>query len=144
MGPRREQKALRPLLGEFSLHKPLQEVERGLLTFHSYESSVDILISKLAAAKKESLEDSKEDPSAVPESFLGTDPASGLSDAEARLRRKAWGSNTMRAEKENKILKFLKYFIGPIQFVMEVGPLTAFTTRFQCPLSRMGGAINER
>jgi H+-transporting ATPase len=28
--------------------------------------------------------------------------------------------NQMKEEKENLILKFLGYFVGPIQFVMEV------------------------
>ena len=31
-----------------------------------------------------------------------------------------YGLNQMKEEKENLILKFLGYFVGPIQFVMEV------------------------
>ena len=57
----------------------------------------------------------------VPEEFLQTDTNMGLSDQEVERRRKKFGLNQMKEEKENLILKFLGYFVGPIQFVMEVG-----------------------
>lgn len=56
----------------------------------------------------------------VPEDLLQTDTRIGLTDAEVQARRKKWGLNQMKEEKENLFLKFLGYFIGPIQFVMEV------------------------
>jgi hypothetical protein len=56
----------------------------------------------------------------VPEDQLQTDTRIGLTDAEVHARRKKYGMNQMKEEKENLILKFLGYFIGPIQFVMEV------------------------
>jgi H+-transporting ATPase len=56
----------------------------------------------------------------VPEDQLQTDTRVGLTDSEVHARRKKYGSNQMKEEKENMILKFLGYFIGPIQFVMEV------------------------
>jgi H+-transporting ATPase len=56
----------------------------------------------------------------VPEDQLQTDTRIGLTDAEVHTRRKKYGLNQMKEEKENLILKFLGYFIGPIQFVMEV------------------------
>ena len=58
--------------------------------------------------------------SAVPDHLLTTDVVLGLSENEVQVRRKTWGRNVMKAEKENKVLEFIKYFIGPIQFVMEV------------------------
>ncbi len=56
----------------------------------------------------------------VPEEMLNTDTRHGLSESEVNARRKKFGLNQMKEEKENLILKFLGYFIGPIQFVMEV------------------------
>ena len=56
----------------------------------------------------------------IPEEMLNTDTRTGLSDAEVTTRRKKYGLNQMKEEKENLVLKFLGYFIGPIQFVMEV------------------------
>jgi H+-transporting ATPase len=56
----------------------------------------------------------------VPEELLQTDTRLGLTEAEVHARRKKFGMNQMKEEKENLILKFLGYFIGPIQFVMEV------------------------
>lgn len=56
----------------------------------------------------------------VPEELLNTDTRHGLTDQEVLARRKKYGLNQMKEEKENLILKFLSYFVGPIQFVMEV------------------------
>ena len=61
--------------------------------------------------------------SAVPDHLLATDIVLGLTENEVQARRKAWGYNVMKAEKTNKVLEFIKYFIGPIQFVMEVCPV---------------------
>ena len=62
----------------------------------------------------------------VPEDQLATDPRIGLTESEVFGRRKKYGMNQMKEEKENLILKFLGYFIGPIQFVMEVSYLILF------------------
>jgi magnesium-transporting ATPase (P-type) len=56
----------------------------------------------------------------VPEELLQTDTCVGLIEPEVIARRKKYGLNQMREEKENLLLKFLGYFVGPIQFVMEV------------------------
>jgi len=56
----------------------------------------------------------------VPEDLLQTDTRIGLTSAEVDQRRRKYGLNQMKEEKENLILKFLMYFVGPIQFVMEV------------------------
>lgn len=56
----------------------------------------------------------------VPEEMLQTDSRVGLTESEVTARRRKYGLNQMKEEKENLVLKFLSYFIGPIQFVMEV------------------------
>lgn len=61
----------------------------------------------------------------VPEDLLQTDTRTGLTTAEVEQRRRKYGLNQMKEEKENMILKFLMYFVGPIQFVMEVRILPA-------------------
>jgi len=64
----------------------------------------------------------------VPEDLLQTNTRVGLTSAEVEQRRRKYGLNQMREEKENMILKFLMYFVGPIQFVMEVRCRPAFET----------------
>jgi len=59
----------------------------------------------------------------VPEELLQTSTRTGLSSADVATRRKKYGLNQMKEEKENLVLKFLGFFIGPIQFVMEVSDL---------------------
>ncbi|KAH8147234.1 uncharacterized protein LAJ45_08712 [Morchella importuna] len=61
----------------------------------------------------------------VPEDLLQTDTRTGLTSAEVDQRRKKYGLNQMKEEKENLILKFLMYFVGPIQFVMEAAAILA-------------------
>ena len=56
----------------------------------------------------------------VPEELLQTDTRVGLVEPEVVQRRKKYGLNQMKEERENLFLKFLGYFVGPIQFVMEV------------------------
>lgn len=56
----------------------------------------------------------------VPEELLQTSTRTGLNATEVLTRRKRYGLNQMKEEKENLILKFLGFFVGPIQFVMEV------------------------
>jgi H+-transporting ATPase len=56
----------------------------------------------------------------VSDEMLQTDPAKGLSETEAQYRRRKYGPNRMKEEKENLLLKFLSFFVGPVQFVMEV------------------------
>ncbi|KAI9760847.1 MAG: plasma membrane H+-ATPase [Candelina submexicana] len=61
----------------------------------------------------------------VAEEMLQTDTRTGLSESEVTARRKKYGLNQMKEEKENLILKFLGYFVGPIQFVMEAAAILA-------------------
>ena len=56
----------------------------------------------------------------IPEDMLQTDTRVGLTSDEVIQRRRKYGLNQMKEEKENLILKFLGFFVGPIPFVMEV------------------------
>ena len=59
----------------------------------------------------------------VPEKDLSTDPAYGLTSDEVARRRKKYGLNQMAEENESLIIKFLMFFVGPIQFVMEAAEM---------------------
>ncbi|CAI4837237.1 CDG_1a_G0055290.mRNA.1.CDS.1 [Saccharomyces cerevisiae] len=61
----------------------------------------------------------------VPEKDLSTDPAYGLTSDEVARRRKKYGLNQMAEENESLIVKFLMFFVGPIQFVMEAAAILA-------------------
>lgn len=65
----------------------------------------------------------------VPPELLSTDTRIGLTEDEVLNRRKKYGLNQMKEAKENLILKFLGYFVGPIQFVMEVRLKSDITCR---------------
>lgn len=90
------------------------------------EEDMDALIEELESQDGHA-EDDEEDEAEpggarpVPEELLQTDTRMGLTDQEVLARRKKYGLNQMKEEKENMFLKFLSYFVGPIQFVMEVG-----------------------
>ena len=85
------------------------------------DALIDDLESQDGAADDEE-EEATEQGGARPVSdeMLNTDTRTGLSEHEVTNRRKKYGLNQMKEEKENLILKFLGYFVGPIQFVMEV------------------------
>ncbi|CAA18989.2 Plasma membrane ATPase [Schizosaccharomyces pombe] len=61
----------------------------------------------------------------VPEELLETDPKYGLTESEVEERKKKYGLNQMKEEKTNNIKKFLSFFVGPIQFVMELAAALA-------------------
>lgn len=61
----------------------------------------------------------------VPEELLQTDPSYGLTSDEVTKRRKKYGLNQMSEETENLVVKFLMFFVGPIQFVMEAAAVLA-------------------
>ncbi len=54
----------------------------------------------------------------VPDALLHTDPALGLSTAEYQRRLRTYGENELSEKKEHRFLKFLMYFVGPVQYVM--------------------------
>ncbi|KAJ5644600.1 ATPase P-type K/Mg/Cd/Cu/Zn/Na/Ca/Na/H-transporter [Penicillium longicatenatum] len=49
-----------------------------------------------------------------------TNPYTGLNDAEVEAGRRKHGWNTLKEERQSKVVKFLMLFIGPVQLVMEV------------------------
>ncbi|EHA55602.1 plasma membrane H+-ATPase [Pyricularia oryzae] len=61
----------------------------------------------------------------IPEDLLQTSTRTGLTEQEVQARRRKYGLNQMKEEKENLIMKFLGYFIGPVQFVMEAAVILA-------------------
>lgn len=89
------------------------------------DEDMDALIDELESqdGHQEEEEEEQGNPATgrvVPEDMLQTDTRIGLTEQEVLVRRKKYGLNQMKEEKENLILKFLGYFVGPIQFVMEV------------------------
>jgi H+-transporting ATPase len=97
--------------------KPLEDEEE--------DEDMDALIDELESQDGHAEDEEEEDNNpatgrTVPEDQLNTDTRTGLTEQEVTLRRKKYGLNQMAEEKENMFLKFLSYFVGPIQFVMEV------------------------
>ena len=56
----------------------------------------------------------------VPENLLQTDVIHGLSETEVKDRRSTYGLNQLKEHRRSHIKEFLMFFVGPIQFVMEV------------------------
>ena len=84
--------------------------------------SLNGLIDDLESEPDETLLE-KEKPSDsedVPENLLHTDQMAGLSDGEVAFRRRRYGLNELSDEKQGHVRKFFSFFVGPIQFVMEV------------------------
>ncbi|KAB8265633.1 hypothetical protein BDV32DRAFT_158042 [Aspergillus pseudonomiae] len=74
-------------------------------------------------------QDEKSKPCCISEELLQTDPSTGLTEPEVLLRRKKYGFNQMKEQKENLVLKFFSYFVGPVQFVMEAAAILAVGLR---------------
>mmetsp|Transcript_3918 Transcript_3918/g.3801 ORF Transcript_3918/g.3801 Transcript_3918/m.3801 type:complete len:896 (+) Transcript_3918:138-2825(+) len=93
------------------------------------DEDIDQLILDLQSNK--GLDDEEDDVvddatfKAVPEELLKTDPTTGLTADEVTKRRKKYGLNQMSEDKENLVLKFIMFFVGPIQFVMEAAAILA-------------------
>lgn len=88
------------------------------------EEDIDALIAELESEDGAEDDDDEAGPGAsakpIPEELLQTDTRKGLTHQEVIDRRRKYGLNQMAEEKENLFKKFLMYFVGPIQFVMEV------------------------
>lgn len=96
------------------------------------DADMDALIEELES-QDEGVDEEEEETEVggarpVPEELLQTDTRVGLTDQEVLTRRKKYGLNQMKEEKENMILKFLGFFVGPIQFVMEVCLLSGYVS----------------
>lgn len=88
------------------------------------DEDIDALIEDLESIDGNEVDDDDEgDPNQerpIAEEYLRTDRQIGLTESEVTARRKKFGPNQMKEEKENLLLKFVMFFYGPIQFVMEV------------------------
>ncbi|CAR23388.1 Plasma membrane ATPase [Lachancea thermotolerans] len=107
--------------------KPVQPVESD-----EEDDDIDALIDELQSNHNLDEEDEEDDVKVaagearpVPEELLQTDPSYGLTSDEVTKRRKRYGLNQMAEESESLIVKFLGFFIGPIQFVMEAAAILA-------------------
>lgn len=95
------------------------------------EDDMDAFIEELQSDEGEGGDDFDEDagPTSsvrmVPESMLQTDQTTGLTSDEVVARRKKFGLNKMSEEETNNLIKFIMFFIGPIQFVMEAAAVLA-------------------
>ena len=103
-----------------------REVEEGLrfagrktrVNDDEDEDDMDALIEELEsldpdAAIEDRLNEMKIG-GAVPEELLQTDTRVGLTDPEVIQRRRKYGLNQLREDKENLLKKFAMYFVGPI------------------------------
>lgn len=52
--------------------------------------------------------------------LLNTDINMGLDDAQVIAARRKYGRNCLKEQRQSHLIKFLKLFVGPVQFVMEV------------------------
>lgn len=52
--------------------------------------------------------------------LLHTDINMGLNDAQIIAARRRYGRNCLKEQRQSHLIKFLKLFVGPVQFVMEV------------------------
>src|SRR5690606_33323451 len=90
------------------------------------DEDIDALIDDLESEDGHGFEEDDDEAVAgssarpVPEELLQTDTRTGLTSEQVDARRRKYGLNQMAEEKENLILKFCMFFVGPIQFVMEV------------------------
>lgn len=87
--------------------------------------SLDELLAVLEAEEKMTIPTKKEGVESgtsqnIPAVILETDPVLGLTDGQIFIRRKEYGLNQMKEEQRNALKQFFTFFIGPIQFVMEV------------------------
>ncbi|GAO46368.1 plasma membrane ATPase [Saitoella complicata NRRL Y-17804] len=98
------------------------------------DEDIDALIDDLESQDGGELEEEEEEGDGMeakptPEEFLQTSTRTGLTSSEVENRRKRFGLNQMAEEKENLVKKFLMFFVGPIQFVMEAAAALAFGLR---------------
>ena len=98
---------------------------------NSSEDDIDALIDELQSdhdigSDSEFEEDhATAGPRIVPEEMLQTDQEYGLTMNDVVQRRKKFGPNQMTEENESLIVKFVMFFVGPIQFVMEAAAILA-------------------
>ena len=63
----------------------------------------------------------------IPNTLLQTNLTTGLTDFEVITMRRKYGWNRLHEQKRSNIVKFLKLFVGSVQFVMEVSTLFSYS-----------------
>ncbi|KXN72066.1 H(+)-ATPase [Conidiobolus coronatus NRRL 28638] len=63
------------------------------------------------------------------ELLLNTDVKHGLTQAEVEQRRQTFGLNCLEKPKQNRFLKFIKFFIDPISFLIELAAILSIVTK---------------
>ena len=91
----------------------------------SQADSLDSLLADLDANDEEEQPIQEDVPAIgasrkVPEELLHINPANGLTEIEVGQRRGEFGLNQMKEENRSHVKQFLSFFVGPVQFVMEV------------------------
>lgn len=89
---------------------------------------VDDLQSDCGEEAEDDEEEDDDDPGAekaIEPRILETNHTLGLTEDEVTQRRKKYGENKLDEQKKNHIMKFLSFFVGPIQFVMEAAAILA-------------------
>ena len=89
----------------------IEEFEKLLEDIESDEEEED-------KSEKEDL--GLESTTSAPDHLLQTNVTHGLSESEVKERRSTYGFNQLKEHKRSHIKEFLMFFVGPIQFVMEV------------------------
>ncbi|KAL3959823.1 hypothetical protein ACCO45_004940 [Purpureocillium lilacinum] len=102
---------------------PPKKVEAAGSADDDDDEDIDALIEDLESQDGHGAFDEEEE-EGTPD-MLQTDSRVGLTESEVVARRRKYGLNQMKEEKENLILKFFSYFVGPIQFVMEAAAVLA-------------------
>ncbi|KAL4802751.1 hypothetical protein BDV18DRAFT_166781 [Aspergillus unguis] len=119
-------------------HEKIASIKCPDLDDDDRDEDIDVLIEQLESIDgpqptrqptriydgRKSLESTKRNQTHVELEF-DTDLNTGLSDADVLFRRKKYGINRLQEEKENLWLKFLFFFVGPVQFVMEAAAILA-------------------
>ncbi|CAG8102616.1 unnamed protein product [Penicillium salamii] len=102
------EKTLLPVSSQEETEESLRSLVEELVAEEGAEYVVPDLACHFDAGKK------------YPPSMIETDFRKGLTDEEVIERRKNHGRNVMTRDEVNHWIQFLMFFVGPIQFVMEV------------------------
>lgn len=109
----------RARVGAIDLEKQENELDKE----EDSDYDLDVLIHELEETDLDDEVDEEKDADVkhiLPDQLFHTDTKRGLSNHEVVQRRRKYGLNQLQEEKENLIFKFVLFFVGPIQFVMEV------------------------
>lgn len=110
-----------------TIEKPVQRIDSEE---EEEDEDIDQLIEDLQSYHEGENEEENDDATfssmrLVPEEILQTDPSYGLTSEDVTHRRKKFGLNQMAEKNQRAIFKFLMFFVGPIQFVMEAAAILA-------------------